>query len=575
MEIEILNWFSKDDIDNVKLESMQHSIAKNSLSIESSIVTSVKVIVILLCALFITKYSVAQTINFSVIDSVSKEPLAFASVTYKKQNYLSDHLGKVKLQLIDIFDKDTVYITYIGYSIKKISLHLLTNNTTVSLSPNDYQIEDVTISGYNKETLFQWVKNGILSIRKNTKPIVARISTFTYNDLTNEPLEYLDGIYNLLASQTSFVSTELLKGGIVFKKDNLYSNYMSVGNTRLLVSSNISGVNDGYFFNPFLQNYKTIKTALQLDYKVIDQNTILIYFNHPIVSGTIMFDKANMSIITSNYKWTYNQNLPIRTLTSQAKLSDTMNIVCTHYFDNNKLKSQYLVMQYHYNSSPIVTHSYLTYVSDGNHHSPIGGIDYNNDYLDILTSPAIETYQLLSSQSDDFIQLINNEMNLNQLIEGKDVDRNQIEELTGLSYFSADWLLNWGLFPECNEIKGTDSNIKLGLIFSNDTSSDTFKKVKLYLDYFGSTYCYEKNENGATYVLMVLLIGEKYRKKLESQLHQMSNVLAYNNLIKIHSQAIKEMNAEIWRMKFETNGGYKSDQVTKWQKMLVEYFPAE
>jgi hypothetical protein len=542
----------------------------------SKLKTVYKVIAMFILFTFlIVNNSIGQTINFTIIDSVSKEPLAFASVTYKKQNYLSDHLGKVKLQLIDILDKDTVYITYIGYSTKKISVFLLTNNSTVRLLPNDYQIEDVTIRGFKKDKLFEWVKNGILSIRKNTKPFVARISTFSYNNVTYEPLEYLDGNYNIITNQTNISGTELIEGGIIFNKDNLYSNYMSVGNTKLLVSSNISGMNNGYFFNPFLTNFKSINSKMKLDYKLLDDQNMLIYFKHPLVNGSIQFDRASMSIISMKYNWTYYKNLPIQTLSTQAKLSDTITIECTHYFENNKFKSQHLVMHYQYNISPIITHSYMTSLSEGNKNISIGGIGFNNDYMDILANPYFTNYSFLANQSDEFIELISNALNTLNLIEGKDVDRKQIEEITGISYFDPNWLLNWALFTECNIEKGTDTYLKLGLLISNDTSNDNKGKVKLYLDYFASTYCYEKNENGANYILMAMLIGEKYRRKLDSHIQQYTNSTSYNKLISVHKQALKEMNAEIWKMKFETNGGYNSDEVLKWHKMLVEFYPTD
>lgn len=542
----------------------------------SKLKTVYKVIAMFILFTFlIVNNSIGQTINFTIIDSVSKEPLAFASVTYKKQNYLSDHLGKVKLQLIDILDKDTVYITYIGYSTKKISVFLLTNNSTVRLLPNDYQIEDVTIHGFKKDKLFEWVKNGILSIRKNTKPFVARISTFSYNYVTHEPLEYLNGNYNILTNQTNISGTELIEGGIIFSKDNLYSNYMSVGNTKLLASSNISGMNNGYFFNPFLTNFKSINSKMTLDYHLLDDQNMLIYFKHPLVNGSIQFDRASMSIISMKYNWTYYKNLPIQTLSTQAKLSDTITIECTHYFENNKFKSQHLVMHYQYNITPIITHSYMTSLSEGNKNISIGGIGFNNDYMDILANPYFTNYSFLANQSDEFIELISNALNTLNLIEGKDVDRKQIEEITGISYFDPDWLLNWALFPECNIEKGTDTYLKLGLLISNDISNDNKSKVKLYLDYFASTYCYEKNENGANYILMVMLIGEKYRRKLESNIQQFTNPTSHNKHISVHKQALKEMNAEIWKMKFETNGGYNTDEVIKWQKKLIEFYPTD
>jgi len=509
-----------------------------------------------------------QNVILSLKDSKTKKPIEYASVTFQKQFYLTDIYGQTKLKYVKSNENDTIYITIIGYKTIKYPLNQFLSNLELLMEETNFELKDVVVSGYKKEVLFNFIKNGILKAKKGLKPFSGQIVTLTYGENNLYPIEFLNGVYNIQNTKAGLNTTEIYLGNLTMKNENLFQNYMSIGNTKLLLSSNLLGIPNIYFHNPFTLSYKSQADVLNLDFKNLGSNKLNIKFKHPKVGGEVIYNLTSGFVESCNMEWKYYKNLPIVPLTNTVYLSDSMTIQSRQYFVDGKIFAQQLKLNYAYNSEKIQTHTYLTFHSDTLKDLPLNSLEFNNDYLDILSKPdnLIENQSLNSSLGEILSEQLSENIELEALIEGKSIDKSQIEKLTGIAYFNSNWNLNWELIPDC-KTNYKESKISINL-FAQKVESHY--KTATYIDYLSTNYCNERNESASIYITLALLVGEKYRFELDKQLNSNANAkssqLIYNNVV-------KKMNSELWRLKFETNAGNNFEEVEKWKKQLIEYSP--
>ncbi len=518
---------------------------------------------------FTTPLFAQQNIILTLKDSKTKKAIEFASITFQKQYYLTDIYGQAKLKFINNTSNDTIYITTIGYKSIKYPQNNFTSSLEVLMEEMNFNFnKDVIVSGYKKEVLFNFIRDGILKSKKVLKPFSAQIVTLTYGESNIYPIELINGIYNIKNTKAGLNTTEMYVGNLTMKNENLFQNYMSIGNTKLLLSSNLLGIPNIYFYNPFVKSFKSQADLLDLDFQNLGNNRINIKLKHPNVSGEVNYNLISGLIESCNLRWKYYKNLPIVPLSKPVNLSDSMSIESNQYFVDGKVFAHHLKLNYTYDSEKIETHTYLTYQSDTLNELPLNSLEFNNDYLDILSKPEniYEDFNINGSLGEILSDQLDKNIELESLIEGKSINKAEIEKITGIAYLNSNWSLNWNLIPEC-KTNNYDTKIAINL-FAQKTQNHY--KTGVYIDYFSTNYCYERNESGSIYITLAMLVGEKYRIELDSLLNnQNSNKnpqLIYNNLV-------KRMNSELWRLKFETNGGSNFESVEKWKNELIKYSP--
>ncbi len=509
-----------------------------------------------------------QNIILTLKDSKTKKPIEYASITFQKQYYLSDIYGQSRINYAKNNENDTIYVTIIGYKTVKHPVNQFKSNLELLIEESNFEFKDVIIAGYKKEVLFNFIRDGILKAKKAMKPFSAQIVTLTFGENNLYPIEFLNGLYNVQNTKSGLNNTEIYLGNLTMKNENLFQNYMSIGNTKLLLSSNLLGIPSIYFHNPFALSYKSQADVLNLDFKNLGSNKLNIKFKHPKVEGEIIYNLISGFVESCNMEWKYFKNLPIVPLSNSGYLSDSMIIKSKQYFVDGKLLAQNLRLNYHYNSEKIQTQTYLTFISDTLNDLPLNSLEFNNDYLDILSKPdnLIENQSLNSSLGEILSDQLSKNIELESLIEGQQIDKVQIEKITGIAYFNSNWRLNWELIPDCKtNYKETKISINL---FAQKVKNRY--KTATYIDYLSTIYCNERNESASIYLTLALLVGEKYRLELDKQLN--SNEQGKNSQL-IYNNVIKKMNSELWRLKFETNGGNNFEEVEKWKKQLIEYSP--
>lgn len=522
--------------------------------------------------LFFYKNAFGQDTKFTlqVINERTKQPIEYAAITYHKQYKVTDANGQADF-IYNVKNVDTIFVSIIGYYSSKIPIINYQTLFQIQLTEYSLNIADVTISGFNKETVFNYVKDAIQLSKTKIKPFAADITTISTDTSNIEQLEIIEvvsGSYNINIKNGSYDNPILVNGTLVLKKENLFQNYMSVGNTKLLIQSNILNNYSPFFYNPFIFGYKTQKDFIKIDYKIYNDSILIIQFKHNKVDGQILYNIRSKYIESCRYIWTYNQNLPIEPLQTNSVLGDKMQIESLQNFRDGKLLTHYLKLIYNYNDKPIKTYSHLTRIADTLLFNSIGIPEFNNDYIDILALPTLmPKYEMdadiLGKVRDEILQ---QNIQIEELILTNKIAKSEIENITRLGYYNNDFLLNWALIPDC-KVENFDTKIAIQIAVIKD--GYTYLTIP-FLDYENTIYCYDRSERGATYIILCMIIGLKYSKKLSDGLSPNSTA---KEIYRLHKIITKEMNKELWKLKFETNGGTYEGNLEKWKMKLESYLP--
>jgi hypothetical protein len=98
--------------------------------------------------------SLAQTkVTINVLDSLSKEPLAYASIFIGKKSALTDDFGSVALSLSAESLPDTLFISMVGYNSAKVLILNQSKDYNIKLIRKEFQLNEVSITGYTNKDL--------------------------------------------------------------------------------------------------------------------------------------------------------------------------------------------------------------------------------------------------------------------------------------------------------------------------------------------------------------------------------------------------------------------------------------
>jgi hypothetical protein len=102
--------------------------------------------------LLISHFSYSQFISGQIIDSISKNPIDLATISFANSNYifLSDSKGYFKID--STYLKQNLIVSNIGYKSKKVKLPVNANNCIIYLSPYTEELNEVIISSSIKKT---------------------------------------------------------------------------------------------------------------------------------------------------------------------------------------------------------------------------------------------------------------------------------------------------------------------------------------------------------------------------------------------------------------------------------------
>ena len=138
----------------------------------------------LLLILFCTKYSSAQyKLNIMVKDSISKNPISYASLTVNQKRYLTNDFGEATVWL-DSTKRVLVQITCIGYKSNQLLLEKGTSSFVVYLSPGTTSLNEVNIKSFTDDALADLLIASFKRSRDLSKSSSGKLNTYAIENTT-------------------------------------------------------------------------------------------------------------------------------------------------------------------------------------------------------------------------------------------------------------------------------------------------------------------------------------------------------------------------------------------------------
>lgn len=332
------------------------------------------------------------------------------------------------------------------------------------------------------------------------------------------------------------------------------------------------------FKNPYKLSSTKLLSQYELSYSVSDANSIMInYFaKSGGLSGFVIIDLNNNSIKEFQDNWTFIHDYPIVSITEKGLISDTMMVSSTTYYDG-KLTNQRLKFSFVYNKEHIVTNSLLNYEDTNLFMLPTNYLEFNNDYLDILSRPKLEpeTMRLIfgSNNKGKLNQLFQDGISEELLIDGYNINSDLVEALTDLSFYQLDWQLNWSKLPTARPNQQVDTKISSFIYADLLPIKDTqIFIVEPVLDYKCSVFNYERNEISGMYISNFMHLTKIEANNLLKAIKTNSKkgIIDAKNFIelcKFHDIVLKK---RLFKYKLETNGGTNQEAMSKWNLLILE-----
>ena len=532
-------------------------------------------IILLLACLYSSTYGIAQNkILVSVFDSLSNTPIPYASITIGKSGGLTDDFGQAYLKLDPIKFSDTLYISMIGYKSNKVVVTKQISSYTIKLVQMDVSLKEVSIIGFKDSELIDRLLIAYKNTMQSNKSFAAFLNSYTVKEHII-PVENISGAYNFNFSGLKLNSIELKHGNVVFPNEELNKNFLSIGITKLHILLNPFGLNTSkQFESPCRMAKKKILDTYHLSYLRIGDELVKINFSskNKLNSGYAIIHLDSLKLEEVSMTWRFLENYPLVSINDNATISDTMAISSNTYFKNSKFTNQLLRFDFVYNKEKMKTRSVASFVDSSTFNLPLNFIEYNNDYLNILSRPDLGFY--LNIYEDDIKRssrvdsIFNIGIEDASLISSNNLSNENKIELTQICFFSDEWTLDWGKIGSKAMDKQLDTKIKT-LIFADmiEFGDSNIFIVEPIFDYAGTTYNYEIDAKAASYIsnyfYLTKIQSDLLKKELdESKLHEYN---LFKEMLRKHDALLKK---RLWRYKLETNGGNNEQEMSRWNAII-------
>jgi hypothetical protein len=249
-----------------------------------------------------------------------------------------------------------------------------------------------------------------------------------------------------------------------------------------------------------------------------------------------------------------------------------MVISTNTYFKNSMFSNQLLRFDFVYNNERMRTRSFASFIDSNTYNMPINFIEYNNDYLNILSRPDLVSFLNIFESDMKRSSRIDSIFNVGiedaSLLSSKNLSNDAKIELTGICFFSGDWTLNWSKIGSSAMDKQLDTKIKT-LIFADRIESEDsiIFIIEPIFDYARSTYNYERDAHAALYVSNYFYLTKIQCDLLKKELDEskLKTYALFKEMVKKHEELLKK---KLWRYKLETNGGYNEQEMSRWNTLI-------
>lgn len=221
----------------------------------------------------------AQQQCYTVVDSLTFEPIPYCNILFHENGFVSNHLGQLCISDV-ISINDTLIISNIAYSEKAVALNDLVEDTLILLSPKKYQMQSIDIKwsdfkfywrgnhlnnadGYkqlwhachtgllilpikNKNCILETVKIKVKNTAGEKLPI--RLHVFAIDSMGNPANELLPvNLYaSLVNTNLGYVQFNVLPYQIVVPESGIYVTVELLSNKRAVLLKNNSFQTDKY-----------------------------------------------------------------------------------------------------------------------------------------------------------------------------------------------------------------------------------------------------------------------------------------------------------------------------------------
>ncbi len=253
---------------------------------------------------FITVLSVsslhAQTLLQSkVVDSKSKEPLAYAHI-YN----LSNQKGTISNEFGDFAiasqENDSIRISYLGYSEKIILANKLKNDT-INLNAIPNLLNEITITP-TTDDLFLMLHKSRDQLLQEQESINAKAYFFVNTTEDDNPIEFTQIFYNTTLKHGSIEEITFKTGDSYLNSNSQNGWFLNVNMSKAFSIYNITKNNKSQPFNPYQLSKRKLRKNYNLEELEYNSKYIKIKFtpkknktNH--FGGIVWVDSRNYSLI--------------------------------------------------------------------------------------------------------------------------------------------------------------------------------------------------------------------------------------------------------------------------------------
>ncbi|MDD4236562.1 MAG: carboxypeptidase-like regulatory domain-containing protein [Bacteroidales bacterium] len=281
------------------------------------------------CAVFAQTVSV----NASIKDFDTKEPLAFCNVVIKGSNKgtITNYDGIFNIELKSL--EELLEISFLGYQTISIKAKYLVKTNTIFLKKTDYMLPEITINAKD-DFLYDLINTCRKKTSKNKNYIVSKAYYGIESKVENTSVEFLECYFNGNLQGHNIISL-LLKNGRLAKSiynSTLYSNHETSKAIRLLKLDYDNGYYPAF---PLQMSKNDMQKSFYLNIIPSDSSMFHISFKpkadeQSLFKGELWIDKKTMLPLKINLSINNAEILPIITTVEDSLKNVSMDITLNY-----------------------------------------------------------------------------------------------------------------------------------------------------------------------------------------------------------------------------------------------------
>lgn len=242
-----------------------------------------------------------STLNGTILDASSNEPLAYCNIAikYQSKGFITNELGQFQLKAH--LKRDTLIISYIGYTTRKIPAHFFVKNKVLKLKPQSINLKELVVAENEKE-LYDAIYNCRKKLRRVGKDN-AKGYLQIESQTAEQPIEMLQTYYNV-ATENGTIQALNLKNGRVGLAPISDQFFFSLGTSTAISRLSLTNRNQYFPWNPLQLTRGRLKKRYRITRLSSFSNEAIYHIafeprkeETDYFAGEIWIDKATFDIL--------------------------------------------------------------------------------------------------------------------------------------------------------------------------------------------------------------------------------------------------------------------------------------